>query len=1342
MRRRLAALPARMLQYLALLIAFALLIASSEFCSAHPVLSAILVLAFSMAYLVASVAAKKAEFLYGTMLFGAVSYFLACHALGAPETTFPLLSVPLVAILWVVARLLTKRLPAGQEAYPRTVLRAMHITVAVFATWALIESPGLMAGGGWLAGIAGLAYLGFAAVYMAHSLSGAPVLMGYVFTFFLVLGGAFTTAAFASLEFCWIPVVAAAAIALLVGTELHPSRGHAWSRHFYFAATGALVVALGLSVLRWRFILLDMALSSLLLWTGYLRLARAITDIRRATMAERAMAKYFLLSAAAITLPVAAMIIVLPGDLAVAAAAVLCGATFSWMSWQQRRQVFGSERRHILAAAMFGSGGLLALVWHLPEALATPVAICSPAVLLAALAVLYGRASGPENRTAQHSMATAAVFPALLAWLVPLLAGQWMVALAAAGVALVAVIILAAAMKEKRWADAIGPALAGVTVAAVLIDFGQGAAAWAACAVAAVVAAAFSVAGDLGDRGVLRGAAHLAWLILSVAVIVIAVTAGLTHVLYAATAVGAVAILMAGRRSTRDKPDLFDNATWALSTLTTAAAVVAGPLSEAGPTTAGLCVLVLAGASWIAFSLGRSVGWSRAGSSLFALGALLVIFGRVADVEPRLAAGAGVVVVLLTLAATLGRRWPATGRSAAVVAHVTTIVLAATALAQAWAGNSWLLVGLAVGYAVIYAAMPVLRRNTGLRLGAILWVNAALLLGLAAWTGGAYRDHILPVASVAVLWVVAGRLLERRQVALWSQTMYYAAALVSAFCGLTSLFGGSNGGAWEVFLANGVVFASLFAVMRLEILAYMVTLTLSLMAYDWVKASTSPFTQDVLFYLVIGLAALGPVFLLPALKRLVSRAGRVPMISVFTWRGAVLFSIPVAGLGLVLMSAYSVELTGHPKFCTMCHYMGDYYGSWQHSSHQNVACIQCHYEPGVTAEFKGKVAGLVQVVKYVSHSYGTKPHALISNESCMRGECHAGMDHDKHTLLFEGQITFNHAKHLAEQPRGKVLNCVSCHGQTVEGQHLSVTETTCLTCHFYGRGDSPTAAAECRTCHQVPEKTVTFMGQDFQHRKFFGERKDIRCEHCHNLVTQGAGGVSPTRCQTCHLEVPEKIQVADQAHFHLVHVSKGQFDCLQCHDEIKHGVRPMKQDLLAAGNCRTCHGGERHSLQERIYAGTAVPSLDVAPDAMFKAGVACSGCHTEMQTVGPGETSFTMRLSGAKQCADCHGSKMYGRMLEAWQEETKSQVETIRAAVEALDAQCREADVQPDEMTKARELVDSARSKVTTVVGDGSNGAHNINYVTAILESAGADVAACRKRIAAWKTASAEVQKP
>jgi len=1317
--RRLTAFPAEALQHLGLLIALVLLIAAKDFAGERPGLAAGLVFAFSLPYLMAAVATQRAHFLYATMLLGAVAYFLTCYALGAPALSFPVLSVPLVVALWLVGRHLRRRLSPDLASFPATVFRAMNITVATFAAWALVQAPRLAGQPGFGRYVAGIALLGYAALYLAHAVAGAPACYAYVSSGFLVLGSMLGSAAVWSASFCWLAGAASTLVLLFVATSLHRSRTLRWSRHFFLCAVGTILLSLVSTALEWRFLLLDLTLTSLTLWLAYGWLAEAVGDVRRATQAERALAKWLFLGSIAFTLPVIPATLALPVNAYAAAAALACGLTLGWVALR-RREASPARNVHVLPAAWLLAAGALGLSAHAPAGVATALLVMVPAALVLGLALLHARLGEKGAIATRLALAEAAVFPAFLAWYVALVVTGPLMALVAVGVALGACVAMVSGRRDPRFLYAAGPACAGAAVSAALLS-GHLPLAWMACAAAASAAGvAFAAASADGRHQVVRGAANLAWLVLSAAAVVLAAASGAAQALYAATTVGGLAILVAGWRGRRGRRDLFDTLVTGVGTLAAMAAVVLGPLSGLRPAGAGACVLALSAACLASWAMCQGVRLARAAGALFALGTLLVIFGRLPLLEARLAAGAGVVAALFVAAALAKGRFPSESRGWTFSAHVAGIALACAALIQGWPGVDARVAGAAGLFALLYALMPRLRDSNGSRVGTVCWLTLAVLFSLAAAAATPYRAQAPLLGALALAWLALGFGVQRGRVRAWSPPLYVCAALLAAFCGLVSLFTPAAQGTWAVFLVNGIVFAALFLILRKDIFAFLLTLALALMAYDWVKASTSRFTQDVLFYLVIGTGVLGTFYLLPYLKRLVDRLGTLPMFSIFTWRGAAITAVPVVFGGFVVLSAYSIKITEHPKFCISCHYMGEYYESWQHSSHRDVACVECHYEPGVEAELEGKMAGLVQLVKYMSHAYDSKPHALISNKSCMRSGCHAGMDHNKETVLFHGKVKFSHEKHLSGHPRGKELNCVSCHGQMVEGQHISVAQTTCLTCHFYGRGSRPVAAGECQTCHTLPEKTVTFEGQAFNHAKFLKGKSDVRCEHCHSQITQGVGAVSPTRCQSCHLRrTPE---VKDQEQFHLTHVSKGHFDCLQCHDEIRHGEGMKPHQMMASSQCGTCHGDERHSIQARMYAGQAVADVPAEPDVMYKAGVACDGCHIEDKTVAVGDASYVTRAAGPRPCAACHGDKDYGDMLADWQKETRNRLAALTPRVAALEKACETSQPGNGNRDQARQLVATAKGRLSCIERDGSYGAHNYAYTSTLLDRAAADL--------------------
>src|SRR5512135_199739 len=68
---------------------------------------------------------------------------------------------------------------------------------------------------------------------------------------------------------------------------------------------------------------------------------------------------------------------------------------------------------------------------------------------------------------------------------------------------------------------------------------------------------------------------------------------------------------------------------------------------------------------------------------------------------------------------------------------------------------------------------------------------------------------------------------------------------------------------------------------------------------------------------------------------------------------------------LIVLTAGAAEFTSRPQFCPTCHYMESFYESWQASKHNRISCVKCHFDPGLAGTVRGKLEGLVQVVKYV-----------------------------------------------------------------------------------------------------------------------------------------------------------------------------------------------------------------------------------------------------------------------------------------------------------------------------------------------------------------------------------------
>ncbi len=433
----------------------------------------------------------------------------------------------------------------------------------------------------------------------------------------------------------------------------------------------------------------------------------------------------------------------------------------------------------------------------------------------------------------------------------------------------------------------------------------------------------------------------------------------------------------------------------------------------------------------------------------------------------------------------------------------------------------------------------------------------------------------------------------------------------------------------------------------------------------------------------------------------------------------------------------ALEATTRPEFCRSCHIMEPYYDSWASSSHKNVSCVECHYEPGLLETFEGKFKALSQLAKYVTSTEGSKPWAEVSDYSCMRSGCHS-------TRLLEGEIRFgrirfDHRDHLIGLRRGEKLRCTSCHSQIVQGNHLTVTPTTCYLCHFKSDGKTK-PNDDCNTCHGAPSGTIALEGGfDFEHAAYL--ERGVECKSCHGDITRGAGDVPPERCGSCHNQQEHLQRIGDVEFMHRNHVTDHSVTCLDCHLEIQHGLPSREQH--GQGRCEDCHAGT-HAEGSALYRGTGGHGVPDRPGVMYLARVTCSGCHRPPfadTPLPPGGATFA---ADPLACIDCHGTGFDG-MVERWQSEVRGTVASVRAGVEALHQELgaaaqvtvdASADAPVDTPAdapasapasapaEARQRYEQAAFNLSVVLLDGSDGAHNLPYARDLLGQAAADVSA------------------
>jgi len=410
----------------------------------------------------------------------------------------------------------------------------------------------------------------------------------------------------------------------------------------------------------------------------------------------------------------------------------------------------------------------------------------------------------------------------------------------------------------------------------------------------------------------------------------------------------------------------------------------------------------------------------------------------------------------------------------------------------------------------------------------------------------------------------------------------------------------------------------------------------------------------------------------------------------------------------------ALEITTRPQFCRTCHIMEPYYQSWASSGHKNVACVECHYEPGLLETFEGKFKALSQLAKYVTGTQGTKPWAEVSDYSCMRSGCHS------HRLI-EGQITFgrtrfDHRPHLVGFRGGKKLRCTSCHSQIVQGNHLTVTKSTCILCHFLAKGEER-RIDDCNICHGPPPDAIKLGDKVFRHSDYLS--RGVKCLSCHGDVTRGTGAVPRERCGSCHNKQAHLNRYDDTEFIHTNHVTKHSVKCLACHTRIEHSLPSRKKH--EQGTCRDCHVGQ-HEAPRGLFRGVGGRGVPDRPGVMYLARVTCNGCHRPPFPGAPAPLGGTTFKADPLACLDCHGPGFEG-MAGRWQKEMDRSLRKAKAALDDLHDMLQE-EWEEGDPAAAKKHYDDAAYNVGLVLLDGSGGVHNLPYARALLRQAQKDLRA------------------
>lgn len=441
-------------------------------------------------------------------------------------------------------------------------------------------------------------------------------------------------------------------------------------------------------------------------------------------------------------------------------------------------------------------------------------------------------------------------------------------------------------------------------------------------------------------------------------------------------------------------------------------------------------------------------------------------------------------------------------------------------------------------------------------------------------------------------------------------------------------------------------------------------------------------------------------------------------------RKGLLVSLAIVFLVLAALTMIVLKVTARPEFCGSCHNMESYIDSWRLSTHRNVPCTDCHFEPGLAGALVGKWKAQAHIVMKITGTAPSRPHTQINDESCLREGCHSKDTLAKDKTVFKG-VNFQHATHLGDLRRGKKLRCVTCHSQIVQGEHLTITESACFTCHFFG-GDKTSKLADCKLCHtQTREKLYIDANENmpFVHKDYVD--RGVACRQCHFDIISGDGHLKDNICVQCHSEPDIVVTASNAEEMHRNHITEHKVECYRCHNVIDHKiVRVETPDLKVTPgtgtslsisglvgnpydtNCAKCHSFDQHRSIRLMYMGAGAAEVADMPSPMYAAHADCGSCHTAIvQTPAGPQTVVRMAFDEViKSCSDCHGEG-YDVMAKHWKKVVTAELDKANAAVASARQRTKGA--------AADALLDVAEKNLAFVKN--GRGVHNMDYALKVL---------------------------
>ncbi len=177
--------------------------------------------------------------------------------------------------------------------------------------------------------------------------------------------------------------------------------------------------------------------------------------------------------------------------------------------------------------------------------------------------------------------------------------------------------------------------------------------------------------------------------------------------------------------------------------------------------------------------------------------------------------------------------------------------------------------------------------------------------------------------------------------------------------------------------------------------------------------------------------------------------------------------------------------------------------------------------------------------------------------------------------------------------------------------------------------------------------------------------------------------------------------------------------CRVCHvfgEDGNIGLRRTEEQT-----CGLCHGrnfrwdrGSGKHVELAFMRGQGAPELGIAdmPSSKYAMGFACQSCHFMDTSKHDFEAATPEQIAANSQCSPCHSAKEIGNRIAKIQKDVSSALAKLNPRLEKALAYVE----KNPKNTKANDLYAQAKAGVTFVENDFSNGVHNPDFATMLLE--------------------------